>query len=289
MPDQSAQAIIRYATASGISQLELMGAPVENFLGRPSTGRGGGGGRAGGGGRGRGNDAPPTPEELAAQRAAAEELRKWRLSVPMSKVAELRKMFDDAGVSIYAVKSLSTNMSDDEVDWAFQIGKALGASHLTLELTEDVGQLKRLGDVALKHQMTVAYHTHGQGNMTAFDAAFAASKGNRSNIDFGHYVNAGSGDPVLFLEKFHERIASFHVKDRTAPGTSRPWRHEPALGPGRHADREHPPHGAAQQVDDAGDDRARVPGARGLERRARSRQVPQLLPGRARIAPAASD
>jgi sugar phosphate isomerase/epimerase len=52
--------------------------------------------------------------------------------------------------------------------------------------------------------------------MTAFDQAFAASKGNMANVDLGHFVAAG-GDPVAFLSKFHDRIASFHLKDRTTP------------------------------------------------------------------------
>jgi sugar phosphate isomerase/epimerase len=65
--------------------------------------------------------------------------------------------------------------------------------------------------------MFAAYHTHEQGNITAFDTAFAASKGNKANVDFGHYVSGGGGNPVLFLEKFHDRIGSFHLKDRTTP------------------------------------------------------------------------
>jgi sugar phosphate isomerase/epimerase len=56
--------------------------------------------------------------------------------------------------------------------------------------------------------------------MTAFDAAFAASKGNTANVDFGHWVAAGNvgGTPMQFLEKHHDRISSFHLKDRTTPG-----------------------------------------------------------------------
>jgi sugar phosphate isomerase/epimerase len=40
-----------------------------------------------------------------------------------------------------------------------------------------------------------------------------------ANVDFGHYVAAGNvgGTPVQFLEKFHDRISSFHLKDRTTP------------------------------------------------------------------------
>src|ERR1044072_9220070 len=42
MPDQSAEATLRYIVESGISAIELMGGPVESFGGAP-TGRGGGG------------------------------------------------------------------------------------------------------------------------------------------------------------------------------------------------------------------------------------------------------
>jgi len=73
--------------------------------------------------------------------------------------------------------------------------------------------------MALKHGMFAAYHTHLQGSMTVFDEAFAASKGNKSNVDLGHFVAGGDkgGTPMDFLNKFHDRVASFHLKDRTLP------------------------------------------------------------------------
>ena len=37
-----------------------------------------------------------------------------------------------------------------------------------------------------------------------------------ANVDLGHYVAAG-GDPIQFLNKFHDRVASFHLKDRQTP------------------------------------------------------------------------
>jgi sugar phosphate isomerase/epimerase len=157
-----------------------------------------------------------TPEQQAAQQEAAANQKKALLAVSMDKVKALRKMYNDAGVKLYAVKMLSTNMSDDEVDQIFNIASTLGCTHTTLELTEDEAQLKRLGTFALKHKVYVAYHTHQQGSMTIFDKAFAASEGNRSNVDFGHFV-AGGGDPLQFLNKFHAKISSFHLKDRTLP------------------------------------------------------------------------
>ncbi len=292
MPDQSAEATLKYIVDSGISAIELMGGPVESFAGAPTSGRGGGAGRgagapgeAGGPGRGPGGrgraaaeipaELPPgakvgewngqkcvvlapadaraasaaaaargggarrgggraemTPEEQAAQQAAQQEqaskLKAWRTSVSMDKFKTLRKMYNDAGVSIYAWKQLSPNMSDEEFEYIFNVAEALGCTHTTLELPTDEAQLKRIGDFAMKKKIYAAYHTHAQGSMTAFDKAFALSKGNKANIDFGHYVAAGNvgGTPMQFLEKYHDRIGSFHLKDRTTPehcALNLPW------------------------------------------------------------------
>ena len=54
MPDQSAEATLRYIIDSGISAVELMGGPVESFAGAPAMARPGGVGRGPGG-------PPPAP------------------------------------------------------------------------------------------------------------------------------------------------------------------------------------------------------------------------------------
>jgi sugar phosphate isomerase/epimerase len=269
MPDQSAEATLRYVVDSGLSQIELMGGPVESFAGAPSApARGGGPGRgaaagARGGGRGVQTPAPEmtgswngkpcvipqgrgtqpagaaagarggggrgelTPEQQAAQEHA-NRMRAWRTSVSMEPFKALRKMYNDAGVTIYAWKQLSTNMSDEEVEYVFHVAEALGCTHTTLELPTDPAQLKRLGEFAMKKKIYAAYHTHLQGTMTAFDQAFALSRGNMANVDFGHWVAAGNigGTPMQFLEKYHGRISSFHLKDRTTPqncALNLPW------------------------------------------------------------------
>jgi sugar phosphate isomerase/epimerase len=210
MPDQSAEANLRYILESGISEVELMGNVAEGFAGAPPESRPGGGG-----GRGRGQ--APTPEQQAAQREAAERLKQWRTSVSMDRFKALRKMYNDAGVKIYAWKALSPSMSDDEMEYVFNVAEALGCTHTTLELVEDVAQLKRIGAFAAKHKVYAGYHTHTQATMTSFDQAFAVSKGNMANIDLGHYV-AGTGEsPIPFLRKYHDRIASVHLKDRQTP------------------------------------------------------------------------
>jgi sugar phosphate isomerase/epimerase len=284
MPDQSAEAILKYVVDSGISAIELMGAPVTQYAqartgftpstggrggGRGAGGGGGGAGRAGRegappaaptaevappgswngqpcapgrrGGGGGGNAPAPVPAGGAAaapiapqaagvgrgtqspeQLAAANEQRKWSQSLSMDIFKDLRKMYNDAGVTIYAVKNISLNAPDEELEFQFTVAKTLGATHVTAELpagSSAAATLKRVGDWALKHQMYAAYHTHTQGSMTALDEAFAASKGNKANVDFGHFVAGGNqgGTPLDFLNKFHDRIASFHLKDRTTP------------------------------------------------------------------------
>jgi sugar phosphate isomerase/epimerase len=160
-----------------------------------------------------------TPEQEAAQA----ELHKFQLSVSPDIYKDLRKTYNDAGVSIYAVKILDVNADDEMLDKQFQIGKTLGANQLTAELPAhsdtSTATLKKVGDAALRNGMHAAYHTHLQGRMDAFDEAFAASEGNWANIDFGHYVAAGEigGTPMDFLNKYHARVGSFHLKDRTLP------------------------------------------------------------------------
>jgi sugar phosphate isomerase/epimerase len=187
------------------------------------------GARAGGGGRGRGTPVELTPEQqqaAAAARAAQEELTKkikeWRTTVSMDPFKKLRKMYNDAGVSIYAFKQLSPAMSDEEFEYIFNVAEALGATHTTLELPAGenaAAQLKRIGDFAMKKKVYAAYHTHAQGSMTAFDQAFAISKGNMANVDLGHWTAGGNkgGTPMDFLNKYHSRTSSFHLKDRTTP------------------------------------------------------------------------
>jgi len=223
MPDQSAEATLKYVIDSGISAIELMDGPAETFAGKPSAGRGGGG-------RGRGAQLTPEQqaEQRAAQQAAQAALKTWRTTVSMDKYKALRKMYNDAGVSIYAFKLLSPNMSDEEFEYVFNVSEALGCTHTTLELPTDETALKRIGDFAVKRKIYAAYHTHTQGSMDAFDRAFAISPGNMANVDLGHYVAAGNvgGTPVQFLEKHHARISSIHLKDRKSKdngGDNVPW------------------------------------------------------------------
>lgn len=198
----NAEQILKYCVECNVSAIELMGPTAEAFAGAPHT-----------------NTEPMTggwPRLSDEERAArAKEIAAWRSSVSMDKFNQLKKMYKDAGVSIYAYKpsALSENNTDAEIEYALRAAKALGASHVTVELPKDAAHSKRLGAIADRHKIVVAYHGHLQQTFTAWDEAQAQAKYNGINLDAGHYVAAGF-DPIPFIEAKHDDIYSMHLKDR---------------------------------------------------------------------------
>jgi sugar phosphate isomerase/epimerase len=224
----SADDLLKYIVQLGINSIELQSEPVEAYAGAPSTGRGGPGGQSP---RPPGGSRPPlTPEEQAAQRARAEDLRKWRLAMSMDKYKELRKKYNDAGVTIHIVKfGLNTNMPDEEIDYCFNAAKALGCRAITCE--PPLSQTKRLGLFAEKHQIMLGYHGHS--NMTndeafakpsSWETAMSYSRWNGANIDIGHFTAGNNVSPAAFIKQYHDRITNLHLKDRKIEqGPNMPW------------------------------------------------------------------
>jgi sugar phosphate isomerase/epimerase len=240
----------------GLSAVEMQAEPVESYAGAPVRRRGRGGPRGRGsraqrddqvaqgaqaagdeprrpeerrrrGGRGRG---PSTPAEIAARRAAGEEMRKWRLAQPMDKFQEVRRKYNDAGVSIDIVKfGLGPEMTDEEVDYCFQVAKALGCRAITCE--PPVSETRRLGQFAEKHRIRLGYHNHSDATGVesfcrpgAWEQAFFYSDWNGANVDVGHFCAGNSMSPVDFLRMYPERITNLHLKDRKFDqGPNMPW------------------------------------------------------------------
>jgi len=235
----SAEDTLKYCLECGISGIELMSNVAESYAGAPlPAGRGfgptgpgmpgGPPGAAGGppaapGAAGQGR--PPgggrpqmTPEQQEAFRKRAEELKNWRLSASMAKYKAFRKMYEDAGVKIYAFKLPPTlEMSDAEYEYIWNVAETLGANHITMELPTDDKLLQRVADYAAKRKLAIAFHTHGQGGSSGFDKVLAASKYTALNFDVGHYYGVNGESPEPLVEKYHDRIASLHLKDRKGP------------------------------------------------------------------------
>jgi len=177
----SAEDILKYAIECGISSIELMGGPAEQFAKDYASGTEGG-----------------------------------QPSDPMTPFKALRKMYNDAGVGIHIVKFGNIGnpgMTDEQIDFYFQVAKALGARGITRELSEPAAE--RLGPIADRHQIYIGFHNHTQLTPTTYDGPILShGKYLAINFDIGHYVAGTNESPLPLIEKHRERILSLHLKDR---------------------------------------------------------------------------
>ncbi|MFL2632756.1 MAG: sugar phosphate isomerase/epimerase family protein [Candidatus Marivariicella sp.] len=184
MQDQSPLAILKYIKHTGIKHVELMGNHVEPFVGIFED---------------------------------SENISKLRNEASISKFKELRKLYNDAGISIFAFKPrrcFEKYNTDDEIRYGMRAAKALGASHITLEHPSDDEHTLRLSEIADEEDILVGYHNHEQGTPTLWDTAISQSDFNRLNIDLGHYTASETGDPLEIFKDKHNKIVSIHLKDR---------------------------------------------------------------------------
>ena len=227
--------VLKYCIDSGCSSIELMSTGIEEYLGAPAppprpprqprppqtettTSAGAPPARPAGGFQ----RAPLTPEQQAAQEKYNEDIKAWRLSAPMTKFEELRKKFNDAGVDIHIVKFSPSRWSDEEIDYAFEAAKALGAWGISEEVGEDA--VNKLGPIAEKHGMYAIFHQHAQFATEGFsyDPFLAVSPAVMMNFDAGHFFGSTGIHPNTIIEKYHDRIFSIHLKDKTGPDTTPP-------------------------------------------------------------------
>lgn len=196
MPDQSLQATLDYIVKSGISSVELMGGPVENYAGIPQT-----------------------KDEAA--------LAQWRKTVSMDKFREVKKLFSKRGVKIHILKLGNPKWSDEEIDYAFNAAKAVGAKGISMEISEETAI--RMTPFADKHKMYVILHNHGQPGQPGFSFDKILAHGPRLmlNFDVGHYFGATGDNPVNLLNRLHDRIVSIHIKDKTGPKAADPNKNQP--------------------------------------------------------------
>ncbi|MDR3267507.1 MAG: TIM barrel protein [Tannerella sp.] len=193
MPDQSLNAVLDYIVQSGLSSVELMGDVVERYAGIP-----------------------------------ADNQREWRINASMDKFGEVKRMFDAKGVKIHLLNTYSSNWSDEEIDYIFNVCRTLGAKGISTELTEETA--KRLAPFADKHKLYVVLHNHYQPGEPdfSFEKILAHGKRLMLNLDVGHYFGITGKNPCDVIKRLHNRIASLHLKDKTGalatpPNTNMPW------------------------------------------------------------------
>lgn len=164
-----------------------------------------------------------TPEQQAEIEKYNQQVKEWRLSVPMSKVKDAKKLFDDAGIKIHIVKFSPSRWSDEEIDYAFKVAKAMGAKGVSEEISEDAA--KKLAPFAEKYDMYAVFHQHMQFAEVegfSYDPYMKISPAVMFNFDAGHYFGSTGKNPTEILKKYHDRIFSMHIKDKTSPDAEIP-------------------------------------------------------------------
>ncbi len=221
--------IIKYCRECNLSSIELMSGDLETYLGAPENPM----------------EAmfrrPPSPQsdgqqkqpqaqpqrrerpQLTQEQQAEIEkynkaVKKWRMNVPMTRVDAARRLFDDAGIRIHIVKFSPSRWSDEEIDYAFKVAKAMGARGVSEEISEEAAN--RLAPFAERYGMYAVFHQHMQFAEVdgfSYDPFMTISPAVMFNFDSGHFFGSTGINPIKILEKYHDRIFSIHIKDKTGP------------------------------------------------------------------------
>jgi sugar phosphate isomerase/epimerase len=148
-----------------------------------------------------------------------DDMRKWRLTTPLSFFTLVREKFQKAGIDLYGFNySFREDYTDEEIGRGFEIAKALGAKVITA--SSNVTTAKRVDPYAKKYKVRVGMHNHSniRPNEFATPDDFAKAMDGMSeyiciNLDIGHFT-AANFDAVDFLSKHHDRVVTLHIKDR---------------------------------------------------------------------------
>jgi sugar phosphate isomerase/epimerase len=191
----SAEATLNALVEDGLSEVELKEIPIYAYTGLAPDVK-------------RKPPVTPNPEQRHAQ---------------LAKCSELRKMYNDTGVTIH-IHKIPFGQTDEAIDFNFQVAVALGCTAITLERSEAMA--KKLAPFAEKYKVWIGFHNHTE-NYPALDKTdpiLEISPYIGFNFDIGHYFAGTKGkSPIPVLEKYHDRIVSLHLKDRTAKGGNVAW------------------------------------------------------------------
>jgi sugar phosphate isomerase/epimerase len=158
-----------------------------------------------------------------------DQLREWRLSVPLDEFRNVARKYEGAGIDIVAFTfDMKEDFSDGELDRAFQMARALGAPRIATSTTLTVAN--RLVPLMEKYQMEVAFHGHTNATdpnefagPESFRRVLPMSPWARINLDIGQFVAAGF-DPLPFIREHHANIPVMHIRDgKQGRGTKLQW------------------------------------------------------------------
>ena len=194
---------LSYVLASHLSTIELMSNDVEVDAGAPLN---------------------KLSWKMSKEEKAA--LAAWRLSADMKRFEDVKAKYAAAGVEVHIVKFSDIGakaLSDAEMDYRFKVARTMGAGAITREIPDPKNipgwwetEGKRLAAFAEKWDMKIAFHNHLQINAQTYEGPLLGySPKFMINYDIGHFTASNDTDPLDMVRRFHDRIVSIHIKDRT--------------------------------------------------------------------------
>ena len=199
---------LEYVKASGLTEREFMCNDIELDAGAPVN---------------------KLPWKMTKEEKA--EVAAWRKTVDLKNFETVRDRYDAAGIKAHIVKFGGiggANQTDDDIEYCFKVAKIMGAGAITREVPDPKNfaawkpMAHRIAKFAEKYDIAVAFHNHLQINAATYDGPLLDwSPKFMINFDIGHYVAANDDDPLAFVKKYHDRIYSMHLKDRTSTAHGR--------------------------------------------------------------------
>ena len=133
-----------------------------------------------------------TPDYLKTR----EELRQWRINLPLDRFRDVRKKFDDAGLNLFSyVYTIDDDMTVPEIDAVFRQMQALKVGLFCTNQTR-VTMAARMAPFAAKYKIKPAWHPHDNfespvevSTAESLERILAMSKNFVVNFDIGHLLS----------------------------------------------------------------------------------------------------
>ena len=152
-------------------------------------------------------------------------ISQWREKADLKPIEDFRAEYAAAGIGIHIVKfgdiGCPWMYSWKEAEYMFKATRALGARIITREVPKVAewvdfkATAQKLIPLMDEYDVDIAFHNHAQISANTYDGALLGYSNHfKINFDIGNYVAANDDDPLAFVKKYRDRLASIHVKDR---------------------------------------------------------------------------
>lgn len=148
-----------------------------------------------------------------------EQLRDWRIREGEGRCREIQSGLARRGIRLNAFNlTIRSEFTDEEIDAAFRMTRALGTDILTS--SSNVSVAPRIDPFAKKFRIRVGFHNHArikQDEIATPEDFRRLTEGYSEymaiNLDTGHFHAAGF-DNIAFLRENGGKLTTLHMKDR---------------------------------------------------------------------------